>query len=397
MVDLAGDTNRVEATSPLRLLVCGAGIGGLTAAIALRQQGHHVTMLEKSKLAAEVGAAIHLAPNCTAVLNQLGVFPEHFGGTLTRKMIALTKDGHVMHIQDYDAVRNNWKSEWYTVLRADLHTALKRKATSLEGSGPPVTIYTSSTVTKVDCMQSSVALEDGRVFSGDAVICAEGVHSATRVKIFGGEYKPFKVGKSCFRWLLPKEKLNDHLTAKYCDQPGELLQFSAEDRRFVMYPCSDNTVLNFGAFVPSEEVATDNDLVNNWNSHVDKKSLLRAFADFEPGVRRMCELADETSLMCWEMLDMPVMSRWTLGHVAVLGDAAHPFMPYMGQGGSMAIEDAASLSVVLHKGTKPSHVQDRLRIYEKCRKERADRIQDFTRRIGRDFNDPKSPRPTRMF
>lgn len=69
----------------------------------------------------------------------------------------------------------------------------------------------------------------------------------------------------------------------------------------------------------------------------------------------------------------------------------------MGQGGAMAIEDAASLSVVLHQGTKPSDVPDRLRIYEKCRKERADQIQDFTRRIGRDINDTNGPRPTCMF
>lgn len=115
--------------------------------------------------------------------------------------------------------------------------------------------------------------------------------------------------------------------------------------------------------------------------------MLSIFKDFAPSVHAILDKADDEKLKAWNLLDMKKMPNLAIGRLAVIGDAAHPFLPYQGQGGSQAVEDAVSIATLLPMGTPSSAVLERLQLYEQCRYERAHNIQEFTRLVGRDASE----------
>lgn len=245
---------------PLRVLVVGAGIGGLTAAIALRHQGHDVEVFEQSKLAQETGAAIHLASNANGVLRRLGLKAEDMGAVDCMGVQEFfTHNGDLKYHIDTTKTNKIWQHPWQLAHRAHLHTALKDIATSPDGKGRPVRLHIASRVQSVDPQTAALTLEDGTRLNGDVLIGADGVHSRTRSSVRGGcDRKPFDSGKSAFRFLIPTEVLASHPdTTKLVETPGVLTMWIAEDRRLVMYPCVNNTMQNFVAIHPSRESEAD--------------------------------------------------------------------------------------------------------------------------------------------
>lgn len=136
----------------------------------------------------------------------------------------------------------------------DLHNALKQQATSPDGFGRPVTIHTSCAVSSIDCTAATIT-KDGTTVHGDLVVGADGVHSQARASVLGRDIALTGVGTCCYRLLIPVAALlADAETAGFADNPGVFVQFSGEDRRICMYPCSSGTVMNFVVFVPRGEV-----------------------------------------------------------------------------------------------------------------------------------------------
>lgn len=158
----------------------------------------------------------------------------------------------------------------------------------------------------------------------------------------------------------------------------------ANDRRVVMYPCSRNTIMNFVCIHPRELSDTKG---NDWNQRGSKEALLRIYEDFAPDVHEILSEADVESLKAWPLLDMDQLPTWINGKLALIGDAAHPFLPHQGQGGGIAIEDAASIAALLPAGISTDEIPERLRLYENCRIERAHKVQGYTRIAGRDVDD----------
>ncbi|OQE35250.1 hypothetical protein PENCOP_c014G00608 [Penicillium coprophilum] len=350
------------SSQPLEVLIIGAGIAGLSAAIALGKQGHDVVILEKSAFLKETGAAVHLPPNCTALLRWMGIEPVDFGGTLLHE-------------------------EWYLVHRVELHNHLKQRA--LETA----TLHTRCTVTEVNLEGAcpSVTLADGRTFKADLLLGADGLHSQVRQSIAPGSPSPYAVGKSCFRWLLPTDKLKqDASTVGFVQDTGVFIEWAADDRRLVAYPCSDSKILNLCAFVPLNEVHAD-DESGSWQTAGDKTTIVKAFSKFSPGVQHIIASADR-DLKVWDLYDMEALPTWTRGHAALLGDAAHPFQPYMGQGAAMAIEDAVSISTLLPYGSTPCDLPMRLKMYQIARRPRVEFVLHYTRMNGRDEKDAAGDR-----
>jgi 2-polyprenyl-6-methoxyphenol hydroxylase-like FAD-dependent oxidoreductase len=137
--------------------------------------------------------------------------------------------------------------------RVRLHEELKRQATSAEGKGTPAVLKTSSCVASVDPDTGTVTLEDGSSFSGDLVLGADGVSSVTRRSVTQQDIKPFDSGKSAFRFMIPVAQIRANpATEKFVQRDGYMRIWIGADRRLVMYPCSDNTMMNFVAIHPSE-------------------------------------------------------------------------------------------------------------------------------------------------
>ncbi|KAF5252001.1 hypothetical protein FANTH_2955 [Fusarium anthophilum] len=370
----------------LNIIVIGAGIGGLTAAIFLRRQGHRVTLLEQSRFANEVGAAMHLAPNANGILRRLGIFAETIGANVFERITEFNAANEVVRDADITEANKIWQHPWHLVHRVRLHQELKRLATSPEGPGTPAVLKTSSRVVDVDTETATVFLQDGSQVQGDLVVGADGVHSRSRHKVVGKEWQAYSSGKSAFRFLVPRQAaLDDPETAQFAQHNGQLTIWYAADRRIVMYPCDDNKMFNFVCIHPREE--SDPGSKEDWNNETSMSVLLGVYKDFDPALLKLLSKASPESLKAWELLDMDILPTWTDKRLTLLGDAAHPFLPHQGQGAGVAIEDAASLAVVLPAGTSPEEVPERLRLYQEFRYDRANRIQEFSRQAGKDKPD----------
>lgn len=142
--------------------------------------------------------------------------------------------------------------------------------------------------------------------------------------------------------------------------------------------------MNFVCIHPQELSDTKGD---GWSQRGSKETLLSVYKDFTAEVHDILSLADVESLKVWPLLDMDQLPTWINGRLALLGDAAHPFLPHQGQGGGIAIEDAASIAALLPRGISKEEVPERLKLYEQCRMERAHKIQEHTRIAGRDLDD----------
>ncbi|CAI7650086.1 unnamed protein product [Penicillium manginii] len=363
----------------LRVLIVGAGIGGLTAAVALRQQGHHVEIFERSRFANEVGAAIHICPNANGVLKRLGIHAEKFGGVETELLREYTPSGEAVHITNVKEQAGFWRHSWLLVHRAQFHDGLKAAAQA-PGPGNPAILHTASKVVDVDPHKATVTLENGDVHTGDVVIGADGVHSLTRTKLPQAKgIKPASSGKNAFRFLMARQQaLDDPETNVIARDMGAVDMWDGADRRVVIYPCANNEMLNFVCIHP-ESLTTIEAGGDEYNQQISKNTLLEVYKDFSPQVLRLLEKADPATLKLWPLLDMPTMPEWVEGRLAGLGDAVHPFLPYRASGGAMAIEDAVSLSVMLPRGIAAADVPERLKVYEKARHSRVTTIQEMTR------------------
>lgn len=268
---------------------------------------------------------------------------------------------------------------WQLIHRVDLHNALKDLAVSTTTKGTPVVISLKSRVISVDIDAPSLTLEDGTTHVADLIIGADGVHSALRKFVIKDATKPVPSGTSAFRFLIPSTvAAADPVTKHFTERKGEMRLLYGEDRRLVIYPCRDNTLLNFVALHPEEETEAASD---SWDQTASLESVLECFKSYPEDVKALLAKTDPQTINLWKLLDHHEFGKgkWTAGNVALLGDAAHPFLPHQGQGGAQAIEDACALGALLPLGTRVADIEHRLELYTEARYDRATMVQDFTR------------------
>ncbi|KAI9166928.1 hypothetical protein HJFPF1_03043 [Paramyrothecium foliicola] len=342
---------------PLKVVIVGAGIGGLGAAIALRKAGHKVEIYEQSMLAREVGAAVHLAPNSNGIFRRWGLFAEDFGANLASRVKEFRSSGQLIKEMDL------------TVANAILKALAMSSADTFPGH--PAQLHTSNRVTNIDPEAGTVVLENDVAVQADLVVGADGVYSHCGEAVSSDSPKPFTSGKAAFRFLIFTQSVrNDPETAHLVAKDSLCIWFG-NDRRVVAYPCNNNETLNFACIHPdSESHATPSD---EWKKSASLEQILHVYKDFDPSLLKLFQKVPLGELKVWQLLGMDKMPRWTREKLALLGDVAHPFTPC----------ESAALATVLPLETTPAEVPERLRLYESIRASRAHKSKTTPAKRGR--------------
>ena len=350
----------------MRVLVAGGGIGGLTAALCFAKRGAQVVVFEKAKAFTDVGAGLQLSPNAMKVLNWLGLENgiEDVGFAPEFAEMRMGESGQTVFkfpLSAGNASGKRWGAPYRHIHRADfvkvLHTALEQFDTVDLVNAEAAESY------EYDGGRLLLRLKSGRVEHGDCLVGADGVHSAIRGHMLGPDQPRF-TGNIAWRGTAPMEALGEMLP-----DPNATI-WLGRGKHVVTYRLRGGTVANFVGVVE-----TPNWHGEGWYEEGTRHDALADFDGWHPIVRSLIEAAPQ--LFKWGLFDRPPLERWVDDRVALLGDAAHPMLPFMAQGAGQAIEDAFILAREVMEG---GPTDEALKRYEGIRKSRATRVQDISRR-----------------
>jgi salicylate hydroxylase len=351
-----------------RAVIVGGGIGGLTTAIALARNGMSATLLERSVFADETGAGIQLGPNATRALAALGVLDAVAAVAFRPDLLRLFDgvSGSTLASMPLGRVaEERYGAPYLTFHRADLHASLLARARAATA----VELRDGFEVAKVESDAGGVTATgvDGTMVEGSCLIAADGIWSHLRDRIAPHGDLRFS-GATAWRALLPR----DQIPAPF-DAPMVGLWLGPR-AHLVHYPVRGGKDVNIVAVVEGGSAK------QGWNLRAEPDALLPAFHRWADPAKTL--LASVETWRCWSLFRLKPLRRWTDGRIALLGDAAHPVLPYLAQGAALAIEDAVALAASL-KGADPSSAFPR---YETLRKERAARVQAQAVRFGRIYH-----------
>jgi len=358
----------------LKVLIVGAGIGGLTAALAALRRGLDVEVYEQAAALKEVGAGLQLSANGTRVFYELGIGErlKALSCEVSGKEIRLWNTGETWKAFDLGKVSvERYGYPYFTVYRPDLLDVLADAVgrSRIHLGAKCVGLSQSSRVT--------VRFEN-QVVEADVVIGADGVHSQVRQSLFGADQPQF-TGIVVWRGIVPMEKLPAHMARMVGSNwvgPGA---------HVVHYPLRAGKVMNFvGA------LERDDWRVESWSARGTTQELAGDFDGWHEDVHAL--IGNIPAPHKWALMTRPPMERWTVGRVTLLGDACHSMVPFLAQGAVMAIEDGFVLARAL---VSSGSVADRLRRYEEARRDRTRKaVEGSAANIGR-FHHPALADPAR--
>ncbi|KXS15020.1 FAD/NAD(P)-binding domain-containing protein [Gonapodya prolifera JEL478] len=348
-------------------LIVGGGLGGLAAAIGLRREGWTTVILEAAHQISEVGAGIQLPPNSGRILVKWG---------LKDKIEKVACRPRTIRHWRYDnaAPLSKWPfpseelmgAPYWNIHRGDYQKLLLDEAIAstlsspVQNPGPPLKIYTNTKVSSVDCENGSVKTTDGRFFSGDVLIGADGVRSVVKVAVTGEPDHAKPSGDQAFRFLIPVEKVEKHPELNF------VLEHVANnhlgpDAHIVHYPVHGYKLIN--VVCVSQDMGLTQE---SWNQQGSREEVLKAFEGWSPEILKLLSLPDK--YLKWQLIKREELHTWVRGKTTLLGDACHAMVPYLAQGAAQAVEDGAALALALGSGLP---LDEALRAYEHVRKPRT--------------------------
>ncbi len=343
-----------------KVLIAGAGLGGMAAAGCLLQKGYRVRVFEQAAELGEVGAGIHMSANAIKVLWQLGLADDidRIGARPKAYVFRLFHSGEILQTfalgEEHCRVNG---APYYQFHRADIHNLLVRRVQQLD----PDAIILNAAAEGFTQTGATVVLHlsDGRREEGDVLIGADGIKSVIREQILGATKASF-TGDVAWRILVPKERLGNDFMDRV------MTVWVGPGAHAVTYYVRGGDLVNFVGLVENSDWRNESWVVRSpWSEMRDD------FAGWHSDIGRIIENGDRDQCYRWALFDRPKADRWSQGHVTLLGDSAHPMLPYLAQGAVMAIEDAAVLTRCLETFES---IEEALDVYQRNRIPRTGRV-----------------------
>ena len=348
----------------MKILIVGAGIGGLVSALCLNKKGYEVEIYEQSEVLSELGAGVQLSPNATRVLDYLELTDDlkphvfeprsfQFLNYKTEKIISKRDLG--LKIQDDFGFPN------FDVHRADLQKVLLNK---VEEKG--IKIYSNMKVIDVGNEENKAYIKiNEEKIKADIVIGADGIHSVVREKLFEKKESSF-TGNVAWRMLIPVDLLPRDLILP------DTTVWLGPKKHFVSYHVSGGKNLNCVCLVEQEGWKNE-----SWSERGNIEDLREVYNGWNQTIETLLKIANPNTLYRWALHDRPPMKQWSKGRIILLGDAAHPMLPFLAQGAAMAIEDGAVLADCI---SSYEDNEKSLKYFEQIRKPRTSFVQLAARR-----------------
>lgn len=350
--------------SPTKVAIIGAGIGGLATANALIHKGFDVQIYEQARQLGEVGAGVALGANSIRLLDRLGLQGplQDYGPRWTNWRFS-DSGGRVLTEQEMDGrVLGMYRPDLIAMLTDNLPNGV-------------VSTGRQCVDFRQDTDHAIVEFADGEHAEADLVVAADGIHSVLQRHVVEPSDPVFS-GSIAYRGVIPAERVPNY--------PGTVsTMWMGAGKHFLVFTLRGGQLINFVGFVPS-----DDEMRESWSAPGDPATLAREFADWDPMVQRIISQVDTT--FRWGLYDRDPLPRWSNGRLTLLGDAAHPMLPHMGQGANQSIEDAVALATVL-EGVEQVDIPDALQRYESLRRERTSQVQRNSRDGGLVYDSADSP------
>lgn len=349
---------------PMRVAIVGAGIGGLATARALSDKGFDVHVYEQARQIGEVGAGVALGANSMRLLDRLGLQKplQDYGARWTQWRFS-DSGGRVLHEQEMSGrVLGMYRPDLIAMLSDGL---------------PQGTVSTGRRCVgfRQDADLAVVEFADGEMAEADLVIAADGIHSALQRHVVEPSDPVFS-GSIAYRGVIPADRVPDY--------PSTVSTMSMGDgKHFLIFTLRGGRLINFVGFVPS-----DDEMRESWSAPGNPAALAREFEGWDPVVQHIISHVDTT--FRWGLYDREPLAHWSNGRLTLLGDAAHPMLPHMGQGANQSIEDAVALATVLEV-TDHADIPAALLRYESLRRGRAAQVQANSRNGGLVYDSGDSP------
>ena len=345
----------------LKVAVCGGGIGGLFAAKALIASGLRGDVYEQAPALGEVGAGVFLTPNSVRHLQRVGLGPavETWGARVGTASHYFRDDGTpIAPVQVTDS--SGWNAT-FGMHRADLVELL---AKALPGG----VVHTGHRCAGFEQHGDTARLSfaNGATAEADIVVAADGIHSELRPYVFPPS-RPVFHGTVAYRGVVAHERVPHWPTNAW-------LMWLGKGKHFLTFPVRAGRLINYVGFVPADE-----EMKESWSAPGDPDVLRSEFAGWEARIGTLLREVQKT--FRWALYDREPLPGWTKGRLTLLGDAAHPMLPHLGQGANQSIEDGMALATILARADRSS-APAALLAYERLRRERVAQVQRGARENG---------------
>ena len=355
----------------MRILIVGAGIGGLTAALALLRDGHDVAVYEQAEKLAELGAGVQISANGAHVLFALGLESAIRAVWCEpgAKEIRLWNTGETWKLFDLGAESvARYGAPYFMMHRADLHTTLIDAVRALKPDA--IRLGARATGFKDDGKTVTLHLASGEHMTGDALIGADGVHSRIR-NILAGDDKAEFTGCMAWRGLVPVEKLPAHMRRNVG------VNWVGPGGHVINYFLRRGEIFNFVGIVERDW------RVESWTERGTREECASDFAGWNDDIHAIIRNIAEPYK--WALLGRMPLTRFSHGRVTLLGDAAHPTLPMLAQGANMAIEDGLVLARCIAAYDDPATALAR---YDAARVERTAKLVRGANESAKRFHNP---------